>query len=207
MIKEIKRFVLGICATNCYVISDEDNNCVIVDCDKSYPVVEYIDSNGLKPALILLTHSHGDHISGVPSLKEKYGCKIGIGAIEQELLSDADKNLSSMINGPLEIEADEHYNDGDTIKVGKMEFKVMLTPGHTKGSVCFISEDIIISGDTLFAGSCGRTDFYSGSWTEILESLNKLVSLKGDYDVLPGHGETTKLSYERRTNPFINGQF
>ena len=95
--------------------------------------------------------------------------------------------------------------DGDTSTVGEMSFKVMHTPGHTEGSICLLIGDCIISGDTLFQGSCGRTDFETGDYKEIIKSLKKLSELKGDYKVFPGHGPSTTLDYERKNNPFMRG--
>lgn len=200
----IKTLEIGAIGTNCYVVSDEQGTCAIIDCDGNpQPLFRYIEENHLKPTHILLTHGHYDHIGSVEAVREKYGCLVCAPQKEAPLLADPMANCSVYMGGPLTITADIWVKEGDTVKVGDLEFSVLETPGHTAGSVCFLIGDSIFSGDTLFQGSCGRTDLPTGSWGEILASLKRLRNLPGDYDVYPGHGPATTLEIERRSNPYM----
>lgn len=202
---KIKRFEFGMQGTNCYVIYNGGSECAVIDCDvdRRNQLAAFLEENGLKPTYILLTHGHGDHIGAVESVREKYGCKVCIGEREADVLLEPEKNLSGLMGGEISIVADKLLKNGEILKVGDMGFEVILTPGHTHGSVCYIIEDNIISGDTLFAGSCGRTDFVTGNWEEIVKSLKTLGNMEGDYNVFPGHGPSTTLEYERKNNPFM----
>ena len=200
----IKTLEMGYIGTNCYVVSDDNGICAIIDCDGNpQPLYNYIAQNQLKPTHILLTHGHFDHIGAVEAVKEKYGCKVYAAEKEAALLVDPALNASDMASVPLRIYADVSVKNADTISVGDLQFSVLETPGHTQGSVCFLIEKNIFSGDTLFLGSCGRTDFPTGDYQTILSSLQKLKNLEGDYVVYPGHGPATTLEYERKTNPFM----
>lgn len=200
----IKTLEIGAIGTNCYVVSDDKGTCAIIDCDGNpQPLFRYIAENNLKPTHILLTHGHYDHIGAVEAVREKYGCLVCAPQKEAQLLADPMANCSIYMGGPLTITADIWVKEGDTVKVGDLEFSVLETPGHTAGSVCFLIGDSIFSGDTLFQGSCGRTDLPTGSWGEILASLKRLRNLPGDYDVYPGHGPATTLEIERRSNPYM----
>lgn len=200
----IKTFEMGSIGTNCYVVSDDNGNCAIVDCDgNTTALYNYIDQNHLKPTHILLTHGHFDHIGAVEEVKEKYGCLVYACDKEVALLSDPSLNASNMSYRPLCITPDVTVKEGDVITIGDLEFKVIETPGHTEGSICFMIENAILSGDTLFLGSCGRVDFPTGDPKAMMASLQRLKNLKGDYVVYPGHGPATSLDYERRTNPFM----
>ncbi len=200
----IQTFEMGSIGTNCYVVSDDKGNCAIVDCDgNTTALFHYIAQNNLKPSHILLTHGHFDHIGAVEEVKEKYGCVVCACDKEIPLLSDPSLNASNMSPRALSISPDVTVKEGDTIEVGDLKFKVIETPGHTLGSVCFIIENAILSGDTLFLGSCGRVDFPTGDPKAMMASLQRLKNLQGDYVVYPGHGPATSLDYERRTNPFM----
>lgn len=201
---KIKILPIGTIQTNCYVISDDNGTCAIIDCDgNARPLFQYIDDNNLKPTHILLTHGHHDHIGIVELVKEKYGCQVVASKVEAPLLADPSLNLSTMMGAKMALYPDVLVNDGDVIKVGDMEFSAMLTPGHTAGSLCYVIKDQIFSGDTLFQGSCGRTDLPTGDWGTIMKSLARLRDLSGDYVVYPGHGPYTSLEVERRSNPYM----
>lgn len=201
---KIKTLEIGNIGTNCYVISDDQGVCAIIDCDGNpRPLFQYIEENHLKPTHILLTHGHHDHIGAVEAVKEKYGCKVCAAQKEAQLLADPMANCSVYMGGAMTLCADEWLKEGDCVKVGDLEFSVLETPGHTAGSICFIIGDSIFSGDTLFMGSCGRTDLPTGNWGEIIASLKRLRNLPGDYHVYPGHGPATTLEIERRTNPYM----
>ena len=205
MIKDIKMITGGMCETNSYIISDENGVCVIVDPEGRADVyTRYIESNALKPEAILLTHAHFDHIGAMEPLRKEYSVKVYAGEREKAVLNDPRINLTSMIGQGRSFEADVYLSDGEEFTIGSMTFKTVYTPGHTCGSVCYLIDDVMIAGDTLFMGSCGRTDFPTGDWGKMNESLQMLKNLDGDYRVLSGHGPETTLERERRTNMFMN---
>ncbi len=201
---EIKILEMGYIGTNCYVVSDEQKNCAIIDCDgDTTALYSYIDQNDLNPTHILLTHGHFDHIGAVEEVQEKYGCLVCACEKEIPLLASPELNASNMSHRPLSLTPDVTVKEGDSVTVGDLEFKVMETPGHTEGSICFVIANTIFSGDTLFLGSCGRVDFPTGDAKTMMDSLKRLKNLEGDYVVYPGHGPSTTLEYERKTNPFM----
>lgn len=202
---KVKMNVFGQLSNNCYLITDEKTNkSALVDCtDASQRMIDFIGDADLE--YILLTHGHFDHIGGVPFIKEKFGAKIVIGAQDAKMLESGRHSLAAFC-GERQVpsKADIEVYNGDIITLGKTKIKVMETPGHTKGGVCYIADGIIFSGDTLFHCSCGRTDFPGGSVSEIRESLNKLANLEGDYKVYAGHDSETTLDYERKYNPYMS---
>lgn len=205
MIKDIKMITGGMCETNSYIISDENGVCVIVDPEGRADVyTRYIESNALKPEAILLTHAHFDHIGAMEPLRKEYSVKVYAGEREKAVLNDPRINLTSMIGQGRSFEADVYLSDGEEFTIGSMTFRTMYTPGHTCGSVVYLIDRVMIAGDTLFMGSCGRTDFPTGDWGKMNESLQMLKNLEGDYRVLSGHGPETTLERERRTNMFMN---
>ncbi len=205
MIKDIKMITGGMCETNSYIISDENGVCVIVDPEGRADVyTRYIESNALKPEAILLTHAHFDHIGAMEPLRKEYSVKVYAGEREKAVLNDPRINLTSMIGQGRSFEADVYLSDGEEFTIGSMTFKTVYTPGHTCGSVVYLIDGVMIAGDTLFMGSCGRTDFPTGDWGKMNESLQMLKNLDGDYRVLSGHGPETTLERERRTNMFMN---
>ena len=201
---KIKTFPMGTIGTNCYVISDTAGNTAIIDCDGDpNSLFQYVADNNLTPTHILLTHGHSDHIGSVDLIKEKYHCQVLAAKEELPILTNPSANCSLYSGQALTVQPDVLFETGDIIKVGDLEFSVLLTPGHTQGSTCFILEDNIFSGDTLFQGSCGRTDLPTGDWGTIVHSLKVLKDLSGDYSVHPGHGPSTTLGIERRSNPYM----
>lgn len=203
---EIKTLVLGHIHTNCYLISTDSAAVVVDPAFISGEVEEFLLSNSLKERLILLTHAHFDHIGGALLLRENTGVKIAIGAIENPALSDEAINLSDRFHAHLRpFSADILVGDGDEIRVGDICFTVLHTPGHTKGSVCYKTGDILFSGDTLFCESIGRTDFPGGDFGEISDSVKRLYSFSDDTVVLSGHGEKTTIAHEKHFNPFVRG--
>ncbi len=195
---KFKTFVLGQFQTNCYMIWDENKNCVLIDpAAEANNLINYINKNELKLAAILLTHSHFDHIGAVKKLRAAFGVPVYIHREEIENKDMAGFASLTKEDGLTYLEGDEELRFGDIV------IKVMWTPGHTPGGVCFIAEDCIFAGDTLFMGSCGRVDFPGGSFTKILESLKKLAEMEGNYRVYPGHGPETTLAEERRSNPYM----
>ncbi len=189
---------------NCSLIIDEKTNqSALVDCNEfSQKMIDMIGDTDLK--YILLTHGHFDHIIGVKSVKEKYGAQVVISKEDEPMLNSAKLSLAVFCNAPQNnVDADIIVKDGDEITLGKTKIKAMATPGHTSGSVCYIAENCIFSGDTLFYCSCGRTDFPSGSPEQMMSSLQKLKALDGDYKVYTGHNNLTTLDFERKNNPYM----
>ena len=189
---------------NCSLIIDEKTNqSALVDCNEfSQEMIDMIGDTDLK--YILLTHGHFDHIIGVKSVKEKYGAQVVISKEDEPMLNSSKLSLAVFCNAPQNnVDADIIVKDGDEITLGEIKIKVMATPGHTSGSVCYIAENCIFSGDTLFYCSCGRTDFPSGSPEQMMSSLQKLKALDGDYKVYTGHNNLTTLDFERKNNPYM----
>lgn len=189
---------------NCSLIIDKKTNqSALVDCNEfSQKMIDMIGDTDLK--YILLTHGHFDHIIGARDTKARYGAKVVISSEDKPMLSSSKLSLAAFCNAPQnDVEADVVVADGDEITLGDTVIKVMSTPGHTLGSVCYIAENCIFSGDTLFYCSCGRTDFPSGSPEQMMSSLQKLKALDGDYKVYTGHNNLTTLDFERKNNPYM----
>ena len=204
----IRMMVLGPVQTNCYFLINEDTKEVLIvdPADRAQKIIEWINSEGLKPVAILLTHGHFDHIMGVQGVKKEYGIPIYASKDEVEVLANPQINVSTMMGAYLSMKADELFSDGDVLELAGMKLKVISTPGHTIGSVCFYmeAEKVLISGDTLFEASVGRSDFPTGSSRQLIESIKtRLFVLPDDTDVFPGHGGTTNIAYEKAHNPFI----
>lgn len=204
----IRMMVLGPVQTNCYFLINEDTKEVLIvdPADRAQRIIEWINSEGLKPTAILLTHGHFDHIMGVAGVKKEYNIPIYASKDEVEVLANPQINVSTMMGAYLSMKADKLFSDGDVLELAGMKLKVISTPGHTIGSVCFYMEEekALISGDTLFEASVGRSDFPTGSSRQLIESIKtRLFVLPDDTDVFPGHGGTTSIAYEKAHNPFI----
>ncbi len=207
ILKRIKLDIQMVGETNCYIIQDEKTKetMVIDPGEEIDKITEMLDTLHANVKYIVLTHCHGDHISGVNKLKEKYGGKILIHIEDEPGLRDPMINLSDYIGlGAISLEADSRLNDNDLIHIGDIEFKVIHTPGHTKGGICLYieKEKILFSGDTIFRGTWGRTDLPTGSFEDIIKSItDKIMTLPEETIVYPGH---RKINYDkrRRTNIF-----
>ena len=188
--------------TNCYIILDEESKETMVidpagDCDKIVDMLEILKA---KLKYIYLTHCHGDHIGAVTELKNRCGGRILIHRLDSEGLNDKTINLSGVVDLPeIELEADSRVDDGDLLHLGNLEFKVIHTPGHTKGgsSLYCEQEKLVFSGDTMFKGMWGRTDLPTSSFEDIIRSIeNKLLVLPDETIVYPGHGMITRVVEE-----------
>ena len=203
----IKTCVLGMVSTNCYLVYHETTKKgVIIDpADNGEYLVRKLKELGVTPEAVLLTHGHFDHILAVKDIQEEYSCGIYAGKEEDRMLQDPSMNLTGTMGGDeSSISADYLVQDGQTMELAGFTWKVLETPGHTRGSVCYYipSEDVLISGDTLFAESLGRTDLPTGSMQEIVASITeKLLVLPEDTMVYPGHGDPTTIGHERLYNP------
>lgn len=204
---KIKHFILGAVSTNCYICVDEKtNNCCVIDCDGSgKEMIDYININNLTLTHILLTHGHFDHTGAVKHIKKAFpSALIGIGEKDIELLEDSEKSLATMIgDNDRHLSSDLSFKEGDTVEIGEIKFTIIETPGHTKGGICYYNDDIIFTGDTLFAGECGRVDLYGGDWKTLEASLKKLKLLSINPKVCPGHGPMSTLQQERESNSYM----
>ena len=190
--------------TNCYFLESEKAAIVIDPGYKRESILTFLNENEGKERLILLTHGHFDHIGGADYLRQETGVKIGIGALDVPALSDDVLNCAVNFKRKLEpFTADFEYLDGDVIKVGDIELKVISTPGHTVGGVSFLCGNNLFSGDTLFKTSVGRTDFEGGSFEELEKSIKKLYTLPDETVIYAGHGESSTIGFEKKYNPFV----
>lgn len=210
MAAEIKigRIVLGMCQTNCYFVYREGSEEAIVfdPADKGEYIWEGLKNNGFKIAAICLTHGHFDHIWGVEKLKELSGAKVYAYEGEKEVCESVSLNVSKSAGRACSITPDFLLKDGEQIQEAGMQCSLIATPGHTKGSCCYYFEEaeLLISGDTLFQESVGRTDLPTGSMSALVRSIqDKLLILPEETKVYPGHGEMTTIGHEKQYNPFL----
>lgn len=214
---KIGRMVLGVCQTNCYFLYREgEHDAIVVDpADKGANIYAALQKNGFRVAGILLTHGHFDHIWGLDALRDaangaaeadgREPVKAYASQEERELLKSPQMNVSEQAGRACATYADVYVKDGEEISLAGMTCKVIVTPGHTAGGCCyyFAEAGILVSGDTLFAESVGRTDFPTGSMGTLVRSIKeKLFVLPEDTRVYPGHGESTTIGYEKKNNPF-----
>ena len=191
---KIHTLTLGLFQTNCYIVHPEERDrCVVID--PGYDpkrILAFLHEQGLHLEAILLTHGHFDHVGAVEKLVSATNCAVFLRSEEVQL-------PTQITAGPL------YYTNvySEQFQIAGMDISVLHTPGHTPGSVCLLIEDAMFSGDTLFAGSCGRTDLPGGDWATIQNSLCRLKALEKDYTVYPGHGESTTLRIEKSRNPYF----
>ena len=210
----IQRFEVNPLQENCYVVSDDSRECVIIDCgayydEESIAIDNYLRKQQLKPVHLLATHGHLDHNFGNAHLFRQYGLKVEICAGDQQLVERLPQQAAALFG--MEISDDQPpvgrlLNDGDTITFGQHTLQVIQTPGHSHGSCLFYckEEGVVFSGDTLFRMSIGRTDFPEGSWQQMEQSLAKIAgTLPKDTVVYPGHGPQTTIADELQYNPYL----
>lgn len=204
---KIGKIVMGSVQTNCYFIYKEnDNKIIVVDpADRGEYLYNAFKEAGLEVAAILLTHAHFDHIWGCNKLRELSGVQVFALEDERELCESAKLNVSEDVGRPYTVSVDWYLRDGEKVTIEDMEFTVIATPGHTQGSCCYYFEkdNILVSGDTLFEGSVGRTDLPTGNGPTLSRSLKeKLMVLPAETLVFPGHGNSTTIGDEKKYNPF-----
>jgi len=206
-----KMFAVGTLSTNCYVVGcNETREALIIDPGfetklEAKAIVKEIDQRKLRVRYIVNTHGHSDHTAGNGTMKKLTGAPILIHEYDAPMLTDSTKNLSMLfgLRATSPPPADQVLHDGDVVQVGNVALKILHTPGHSRGSISLLGVDAVFSGDTLFAGSIGRTDLVSSSYEEIMLSLKKLATLPDHVRVYPGHGPTSTIGEEKRHNPFL----
>lgn len=201
--------ILGMVGTNCYLLCNMDiKECVLIDpADSQDEISRMIDESGCSLKGILLTHGHFDHIMAADAVRDKYGVKVYASCDEKNTLEQPHINLGEAYGLKLSVKADVWHKDGEILKLAGFDIEALHTPGHTEGGSCYYVREIgvLFSGDTLFCGSVGRTDFPGGSMSEIVRSIKeKVMVLPDDTKVYPGHGEGTSVGYERVNNPFLS---
>jgi len=199
--------VLGSVGTNCYfIVNVSTKDTIIIDpADNPTAIESVVLENGLIPQAILLTHGHFDHILAANKIKEKYNIPLIACDKEKNVIENSSLNLSSSFGRRVELKNVQYVQDTQLLDIAGFSIKVIHTPGHTEGSVCyyFSNEDVLISGDTLFCESIGRSDFPTGGLSQIIRSIKeKLFILPGKTIVYPGHGDSTTIEYEKKYNPF-----
>lgn len=201
---KIERMIIGAFAVNTYLIYHEVSKEAFV-IDPGACTVELLERLEDKKLLgILLTHGHVDHIGGVEKLLENHHTTLYAGVYERALLSDPMLNLSGLMGEATSLKADVELSDGDNIPFGTSTVKVISLPGHTSGGLGYLMGDVLFCGDTLFQGSIGRTDFPTGNYETLIQSVeNKIFKLPDQTLILPGHGEKTTVAIEKMTNPFF----
>ena len=206
----VKRFTVGLLYINCYLVAcPKIKEALIIDpgFNKRTEVEEAMNEasqNDLQIRYIIDTHGHPDHIAGNGMLKAATGAPILIHEYDAPMLTDPDRNLSTMFGyHVVSPPADKHLSEGDFIQIGEVQLKVLHTPGHSQGSISLLGEDAVFTGDTLFAGSIGRYDFPDSSYEEIMCSLRRLARLPDHFKVYPGHGPVSTIGEEKRRNPFL----
>ena len=200
---KVLSLMVGPIMTNCYILCDEAAKvCAVIDPgDEPERIEALMATTGCTPVMILLTHGHFDHCTGVAGLLKKWP-DLPVYIHEADVTDSSGSELTFRRLGE---KNQRYYQEGDTLTVGGLTLRVMETPGHSRGSVCLLVEGqgVIFSGDTLFRGNCGRCDFPGGDYRAMLRSLARLGRLEGQYQVYPGHEEATDMDYERKANPYM----
>ena len=196
--------VLGPLQANCYILHEADSKtcCVIDPGDSPARVLTWVSDLGLKIDSILLTHGHLDQVGAAKAISEATGCQLWMHQGDYSMASTPMNNYLYPLHDTAFPMVD-FCEDGQQLSAGGLTFTVLSTPGHSWGSVCYLCGEHLFTGDTLFAGGCGRTDLSGGDWATILHSLNRLAAIEADLLVHPGHGESTTLAEEKQYNPYL----
>ncbi|MFH1074606.1 MAG: MBL fold metallo-hydrolase [Candidatus Firestonebacteria bacterium] len=203
----IKPVIVGEICTNCYLVADQDTKeGVVIDPGAEFEKIwKTIEKNGILVKKIVATHGHYDHLGAVNELRNKTRAEFLIHKEDVIFAGHPEKNGSAFFgDGTVSAKADAFLKAGDIVKAGRLELKVIHTPGHSPGGICLLTGEYLFSGDTLFYGSIGRTDFPNAAFETIMESLGKLMKLPDAVKVYPGHGPYTTIGHERAENPFLN---
>jgi hydroxyacylglutathione hydrolase len=197
---------VGVIVTNCYLVYDNGHGIIIDPGDESEKILGMIDNAKVRIDKIVLTHGHIDHIHAVPEIKQATGAPVLIHPADATMLTDAKENLSYYHNIAFATDpADGFLNEDDTIEIGSGKLKVIHTPGHTPGGISLYSDGMLFSGDALFWGSIGRTDFPGSNHEDLINAITeKLLILPEDTKVYPGHGPETTIGYEKTINPWLS---
>ncbi len=204
----VKCIPCGMMQANCYIIEDE-KDAVIIDPGYIEPeIIDYIKENENKVKYILLTHRHFDHVAAAVTLRKKTGAKIVVHKLDECGLNDAEKSLANMWENDYEYpnsnsRADILVAEGDIISAGNLKFSVIETPGHSEGGVCYISQNLLFTGDTLFCGSIGRTDFFGSNAVDMVKSLKRLKAMPRDMVIYTGHGNSSTIGREIDSNIYL----
>lgn len=204
----VRQLLLGPIQTNCYLIyDDQTRETIVIDpADNAGRIQSVVEENGLKPVVIFLTHGHFDHIGAVSALKQLYSIPVCCYEQEEDVMENPERNVSLMFGNPLSLKADKTVADREILHYLGRDITVLHTPGHTKGSCCFYFEadHFLMSGDTLFAESVGRTDFPTGNMGTLVHSIQDILfRLPDETVVYPGHNEGTTIGHEKKYNPFV----
>ena len=205
---KVERFLTGIISTNCYLaVNEETKQAVVVDPAACPPsLMNRIEEEGLEITAILLTHGHFDHIMGLDGLLKEYDVPVYVHEDDREIMTNPRLNLSSSYTSGYTFDGAEYIHGGETLRFAGYDFEVFHTPGHTPGGCCYYQPEAkaLFSGDTLFCGSIGRTDFPGGSLSALVRSVKeKLLVLPEDVKVYPGHEEMTTIGHEKKYNPYM----
>lgn len=204
---QIESLVLGMMGTNCYLARNRETGAMLIidPADTPEQIHDKVRRLEGTPEAVLLTHGHFDHIGAAEAIRQRYGIPVFALDKEREVLEDPGKNLSAMFGAGYTLKADRYLRDGDVLELAGAGIRVLHTPGHTVGSCCYYLEQeaVLFSGDTLFRCSVGRTDFPTGSMSQLHEALHgKLLTLPEETLVLPGHDASTDIRYEKMFNPY-----
>ncbi|EOS7907776.1 MBL fold metallo-hydrolase [Enterococcus hirae] len=205
----IEQIKTGMIEENCYLVYNDEALLIIDPGEDAAKIKTQIEKTQQQPVAILLTHTHYDHIGAVEELRQFYQIPVYVSPLEQSWLGDPILNLSGLGRhvdiANIIVSPAEYEFEMKPYRLGNMTFRVVPTPGHSIGSVSFIFDDFVVSGDALFKGSIGRTDLYTGNLEQLLHSIQtQLFVLPDEFAVYPGHGDATTIEHEKRTNPFFN---